>query len=156
MSLAIIDTVLETGLAIVNRVWPDPVKQAEEQRKLIEMHQKGDLGKLQEHVKLMLAQVEVNKIDAKSSNFFQYGWRPSVGWVGSVSLCLMTVPKAIVMTYIWTKQSLITLDKWDGTGELVLPMFPDLGVTDIIAILTSLLGIAVMRSVDKKNKVDTK
>ena len=33
-----------------------------------------------------LAQVDVNKIEGASSNFFVLGWRPAVGWVGV--LCL--------------------------------------------------------------------
>jgi hypothetical protein len=33
-----------------------------------------------------LAQVDVNKIEAASSNLFVSGWRPAVGWVGVLGL----------------------------------------------------------------------
>jgi hypothetical protein len=33
-----------------------------------------------------LAQVEVNKIEAASSNLFVSGWRPAVGWGGVAGL----------------------------------------------------------------------
>ena len=32
-----------------------------------------------------LAQIEVNKIEASSKNWFVAGWRPSVGWGYSVA-----------------------------------------------------------------------
>lgn len=31
---------------------------------------------------IALQQIEVNKIDAKSDKFIQYGWRPMAGWTG--------------------------------------------------------------------------
>ena len=33
-----------------------------------------------------LAQIEVNKIEASSKNWFVAGWRPSVGWGCSVAM----------------------------------------------------------------------
>jgi hypothetical protein len=35
-----------------------------------------------QHQHLMLQQIEVNKLEAQSGNWFQAGWRPAVGWVG--------------------------------------------------------------------------
>lgn len=151
-----IGALLEAGLAVADKIWPDPVKKAEEQRKLIELHQTGDLAKLNAHVQLMLKQAEINLADAKSGSFFQAGWRPSIGWVGSISLALMYIPKALVMTYIWTYQALTILSQWDGVSVIVMPSFPDLGVTDIIGLLMPMLGVAAMRSYDKKNGIDTK
>jgi len=76
--------------------------------------------------------------------------------VGVVSLFCMYVPKAIVMTYIWSYQAFTVLERWDGTGNLMLPNFPNLGATDMIALIGSLLGVAAMRSHDKVKGVDTK
>lgn len=156
MDINPLSAILETGLAVADRIWPDPIKKAEEQRKLIELHQNGDLAKLNAHVQLMLKQAEINLADAKSGSFFQAGWRPSIGWVGSISLALMYIPKALVMTYMWSYQALTILNQWNGTGNLIMPAFPDLGVTDIIGLLMSMLGVAAMRSYDKKHNIDTK
>lgn len=151
-----ISALIKAGEMAINRIWPDPLKQAEEQRKLMELSQKGDLAALQAHVELMTKQAEINLADAKSGGFFQSGWRPAIGWVGAVSLALMYIPKALVMTYMWSYQALTILNQWDGTGNLFMPKFPDLGVSDIIGLLMSMLGVAAMRSYDKKNKTDTK
>lgn len=154
--MSVIDSLLDIGKSAIERIWPDPIKRAEEMRKLEELHQKGDLAQLDAHVKLMLAQAEINKMDAQSSNKFQSGWRPAIGWVGALSLALMYIPKALVMTYIWTYQALTILNGWDGQTELIIPNFPDLGVSDVIGLLVSMLGVAAMRSFDKAKGTDTK
>lgn len=148
--------IFKLGESLVSRIWPDPKDQAIELRKLEELKQKGDLAELNAHVQLMLKQAEINLADAKSGSFFQAGWRPCIGWVGAVSLGLMYIPKALVMTYVWAYQSFVILSAWDGASELIIPTFPDLGVSDVIGLLMSMLGVAAMRSYDKTKGVDTK
>ncbi len=156
VAITTLGAILETGLAVADRICPDPIKRAEEQRKLIELHQNGDLEKLNAHVQLMLKQADINLADAKSGSLFQAGWRPCIGWTGAVILALTYIPKSLVITYMWSYQALTILNMWDGTGILNMPAFPDLGITDIIGLLMSMLGVAAMRSYDKKNGIDTK
>ena len=156
MSLDPLTAVFDLGKAAIERIWPDETKRAEEFRKLEELRQQGDLAELNSHVQLMLKQAEINLADAKSGKWFQSGWRPAIGWVGALSLALMYIPKAVVMTALWTTQAIVIIQGWDGVGELVIPVFPDLGVSDIIGLLMSMLGVAAMRSFDKTKGVDTK
>lgn len=156
MSVLVLDTLLEAGLALADRVWPNPKDKAKAQKELLELHQQGDLAKLQAHITLMQSQAEINLADAKSGSFFQAGWRPAIGWVGALCLALTYIPKALVLTYVWTKQTLIIMSKWDGAAELIIPAFPPLGVADIIGLLTSMLGIAALRTYEKQQKIDTK
>lgn len=156
MSIDPFTAAISLGEEAIKRIWPDETKRAEEMRKLEELRQNGDLAKLNAHVSLMLKQAEINLADAKSGSLFQSGWRPAAGWVGVVSLFCMYVPKAIVLTYIWSYQAFTVLERWDGTGNLVLPNFPNLGAADIIGLLGSLLGVAVMRTYEKEKGVDTK
>lgn len=156
MSFDPISAAFDLGKTAIERIWPDPIRRAEELRKLEELKQKGDLAELNAHVQLMLAQTKINLEDAKSANRFQNSWRPSIGWVGAISIALMYIPKAIVMTYIWTVQAITILDSWDKKSQLAIPDFPDLGVSDIIGLLVSMLGVAAMRSYDKSKGIDTK
>lgn len=48
-----------------------------------------------------LWQAEINKIDAASDWWFQRGWRPSLGWVSSLSLFFYFVPQYILASYLW-------------------------------------------------------
>ena len=81
-----ISAAFDLGSTIIKRIWPDPEMQAKEMLKLSELAQKGDLAELNAHVKLLSGQIEINKIEAASSNWFVAGWRPFVGWVCGVSL----------------------------------------------------------------------
>jgi hypothetical protein len=156
MSFDPVTAAFDLGKMAIEKLFPDPTKRAEEMRKLEELRQNGDLAKLNAHVQLMLKQAEINLADAKSGNFFQAGWRPAIGWVGALSLGLMYIPKALVMTGIWTWQCYASLQGAVDVSAIELPAFPDLGVTDIIGLLMSMLGVAAMRSIDKKNGTDTK
>jgi len=93
---------------------------------------------------LLLAQAEINKIEAASGKFWNSGWRPAVGWVCTVALAATYWPRAIVGIVLWAKIVL-------ATGVMSAP--PDLGLADLIAILGSILGIGGLRTYEKKQGV---
>lgn len=96
-------------------------------------------------------QSDTKKVKAVSSSFWVSGWRPAVGWVCVVALAMVYIPKAIVLTFIWTYQSHVVLSAWQGGALPVLPIYPDLGVTDLIGLLMSMLGIGGLRTLEKLN-----
>ena len=150
MSFDPLTAAFEIGKTAIEKIWPDPTKRSEQMRLLEELRQKGDLEKLNAHVQLQLAQANINLQDAKSGTWFQAGWRPAIGWVGAISLALMYIPKAIMMTIIWSWQCIVIMQESTNIYQIQLPAFPDLGVSDIIGLLMSMLGVAAMRSYDKK------
>jgi hypothetical protein len=156
MSFDPLTAAFEIGKTAIEKIWPDPTKRSEELRKLEELRQDGDIQRLNAHVKLMLAQANINLEDARRGGVFQAGWRPAIGWVGAVSLALMYIPKAIMMTVIWSWQCIVIMQQNTNIYQIQLPSFPDLGVSDIIGLLMSMLGVAAMRSYDKKNGIDSK
>lgn len=149
MSILDVNSVFDLGKSIIERIWPDAGKRAEEMRKLEELRQNGDLEKLKAHVTLMGGQIETNQIEAKSGSLFLAGWRPAVGWIGAISLGMVYIPKSVVMTIIWTYQCIAVIKGAENIGTVILPIFPDLGVTDLLALLGSMLGFGAMRSWDK-------
>ena len=156
MSFDPLSAAFDLGKVAIEKIWPDPTKRSEQMRMLEELRQRGDIAQLNAHVQLMLGQIQTNQLDAKSSSSFQRNWRPAIGWVGAVSLALMYIPKALVMTYIWSWQCIIIMQSTTNIYQIQIPAFPDLGVSDIIGLLMSMLGVAAMRSYDKKNGMDTK
>ncbi|WP_394201094.1 3TM-type holin [Marinagarivorans algicola] len=156
MSLDPITAVLNLGKEAIHKIWPDANKRAEELRKLEALRLGGDLKRLEFEVQLLLKQAEINLADAKSASLWQSGWRPSVGWVCAASLALMYIPKAVVMTALWSWQSYEVIATAENVARVSLPVFPDLGVADIIALLGALLGVGAMRSFDKNRGIDTK
>lgn len=107
-------------------------------------------------VGLLQGQIETNKIEASSASLFTSGWRPFIGWICGIALGLVYIPKAIVLTIIWTYQAWTIVSVWHGIGVMQpLPAYPDLGVTDLIGLLASLLGMAALRSADKAKGVSS-
>ena len=102
---------------------------------------------------LQTGQLEINKVEAASHSVFVAGWRPAIGWVAAVSLGLMYIPKALVMTYIWTYKCYVVLSANINND---IPPFPDLGAMDIIGLVISMLGVAGMRTFEKINGVARK
>lgn len=89
-----------------------------------------------------IAQTEVNKVEAASSSLFQAGWRPAIGWIGVLALAYQFV---IYPMLLW----LIAF-----VPEIKTP--PALEANMMFTIITGMLGIAGMRSLDKIKGVDTK
>lgn len=138
-----ISSVFDLGRSVIERIWPDANKRAEEMRKLEELRQAGDLSKLEMHVRLLLAQLEVNKVEAGSSRIFIAGWRPFIGWCGGFSLAWAGVFHPIL---VWM---------WAFAGADGSPP-PLVEVGTLGTIVTAMLGVGTMRSYDKKQGTDTK
>lgn len=158
MSIA---ALLSAGMTLVDKFIPDPQAKADHQLKLTELAQKGDLAELEAYVTLMSGQLEINKEEAKSGSFFVAGWRPAIGWTCAIALAAAYIPKAIMITALWAAQAYMMLDGCDAALKcdittFILPPFPDVGLTDLIGLLMSMLGIGAMRSYDKMQRTDTK
>jgi hypothetical protein len=132
MALDPISAALELGTSVINKIWPDPVKQAEEQRKLQELAQKGSLEELNAEVKLLVSQVDLNKVEAAHKSIFVAGWRPFVGWVCGFGLLYNVILAPF-------------LDIWLTVPEVK---------TDLLyPVLLGMLGLGGMRSFEKVKRV---
>lgn len=130
--------------AAVVRIWPDPAQQSDALLKLRELEHSGQLQEMATEAGLIQAQIEVNKIEAASTSLFVAGWRPAAGWVGVSALFFATTVVFAVRTGVWLWRCI-------AQGEVLPP--PELDVTDVVLILGQLLGLATLRSVDKRRGV---
>jgi len=126
-----------TGLAdtVVKRVWPDATQI--EKAKIDQLTRQ-----LESEYKLLLGQIETNKIEASSSRIFISGWRPLVGWGCGASLIYASIIEPIARFFA------VVFYDYQGT-------FPVLNTDLTLQILLALLGIAGMRTFEK-NKGLTK
>jgi len=148
VSLDPISAALTIGKMAISRIWPDPQKQAEEERKLIEIAQRGDLAELEAEVKLMTGQLEINKIEASHKSMFVAGWRPAVGW------CCVSI---LAFNYILLPliDYLVTIVSFAVDSKNVMPLPEKLDMTELWPVLIGMLGLGGMRSFDKHKKTQT-
>ena len=128
MLTALIPSLLPLVGDILDRFFPDKEK-AEQAKREIE-------SQLTEHlVNIDLAQLEVNKAEAKSRNVFIAGWRPFIGWTCGLALC---------WTYIFQPVAQFVLAQ---TGHLI--DLPGLDMSTMMPVLLGMLGLGGLRTWEK-------
>ncbi len=122
--------------SIVEKLIPDPQAQAEAKLRALELAQKGELAFLDADVRLALGQMDINKQEAASPDFFRGGWRPAVGWV-----CV----SGLAYTYL-----LRPLLPWIvGLFGATVPPLPPLDMQELFALLAGMLGLGTLRTFER-------
>ncbi len=116
-----------TGKSIV-----DPNKAAEYQEKLVEVEKQ-----------IILAQSEINKIEASSTSVFIAGWRPFVGWICGFSLGWEFLFGPIG---VWISNLI-----WGNPVEV-----PKIDSSLMIQLLIAMLGLGAFRTYEKVNNAENK
>ncbi|OHD22470.1 MAG: hypothetical protein A2Y38_24985 [Spirochaetes bacterium GWB1_59_5] len=90
----------------------------------------------------MQGQVDLNKIEAGSDSIFKSGWRPAVGWICVAGLTLTFLVKPL-LPWICQVGALMV------GRESIVPPIPEIPMNDLLILLSGLLGLGTMRSVEK-------
>ena len=141
MSLDPITALLDIGRTALDKFVANPQAKAEALFKLQELAAKQDSEQLQAQVQLIIAQTEINKIEASSSDRFVSGWRPYIGWICGSALGYQFLVEPF-MRFIAQ-----VCFKYSGN-------FPVLQMDELTTILLGLLGLGVMRTVEKVKGVN--
>jgi len=124
------------GLAdtFINTFFESKEAKSEAKLKMYEMTQNGELARMAEANKLILAQVDVNKAEAENPNLFVSGWRPGVGWICVAGLGFNFLAQPMLAWFS-------TIYGW--------PVPPQLDISDLLTLLLGMLGLGGMRSFEK-------
>lgn len=87
-----------------------------------------------------LSQEDVQENQNLMWTFYTAGWRPLLGWICSLALFIYYIPRFLLGTVFWAIHAA-------KTGQFI-PM-PEMGVADIIGLITTLLGTSGMRTLEK-------
>ena len=131
-----ITLLLSVGNKLIDHFFPDANQAAAAKLELLKMQQNGDL-------QVMASQMEINKIEAQNPSLFVSGWRPFIGWVCGISLTYAAIIEPV--------SRFIAKVIFNYFGE-----FPVIDTTLTLQILLGLLGLAGMRSWEKKEGVAAK
>lgn len=91
-----------------------------------------------------LAQVAVNIEDAKSDNWFQSGWRPSIGWACSAAFGITFVLTPLIHT------GAFYYAQFAGV-ELDLSALPTFDLATMMPVLLGMLGLGGLRTFERLN-----
>lgn len=119
----------------VGKVASDLVTTEKEKREL-------DLREKELDQRIDLVQVDVNKTEAQHSSVFVAGWRPAIGWIGAAAMAYQFLLYPLLL-WGWTYLQ--------GTGWIPAELKPPpvLEADQLWVILSGMLGIAGLRSVEK-------
>jgi hypothetical protein len=104
-----------------------------------------DEKRLAEEIRLRMqrepakAQIGINMIEAKHRSLFVAGWRPSIGWVCSISLGMYYIPQFALGAFLWTKMSL------EADKLLEYPV----DASSLFELVLAMLGMGALRTVEK-------
>lgn len=126
---------LEPALKILDKVIPDPQAKAQAQIKLLEMQQAGEFKALEADLQLALGQLEVNKVEAASPDFFRGGWRPFIGWTCGGGLFYQIIARPV---FGWVMENAA---QWSAP--------PSLEMDTLLTLLFGMLGLGGMRTYER-------
>ena len=132
-------SLLPTVAGIIDKIITDPAARDAAKLALAQTNLEAELRPL-------LAQIEVNKVEAASNSLFVAGWRPAVGW-----MCVLAVGWHFVVMDFFIFLVNILAEVLDLT--ISIPSLPSLDIQELLGLLMAMLGIGTMRSFDKKNGV---
>jgi len=138
----LIGSILQMGESLLDRFFPDPTSRAAAQLELLKMTQAGEFKEIDAALSRDLAQAKINEVEASSSNGLISGWRPAAGWICVAGLAYQFLFRPLAP---W----IITI-----SGHPV-PDLPSLEGS-LMELTFAMLGIAGLRSFDKKKIVDAK
>lgn len=122
------------GLAdtLINKIWPDPAARASAEAQLIKAQMDAALAQAQQ-------QIDINKIEAGSSNVFVAGWRPGIGWACGAAFALHFVVLPIMNWIVGLF----------GHAPILIPFDMD----TLTTVLMGMLGLGGLRTFEKMRGV---
>ena len=121
---------------VLDSIFPDKQAAADAKLKVMEMAQRGELAALDADLKIALGQMEINKEEAKSTNWFVAGGRPFIMWVCGIAFAYASVIEPVLRftSKVW----------FDYSGD-----FPVIDTNLTMQVLFGLLGLSGLRTFEK-------
>lgn len=139
--MGIIDGILSPVLAIINKVIPDPEKQAEIALQMASLQQSAQFKEIDAQLAMVQTQTDTNKAEAANQSLFVAGWRPFIGWICGIGLGWNYLGLSFVTT----------MCKLFGHPVDIPPM----DLSEMMPLLMGMLGLGGMRTVEKIKGVNS-
>jgi len=134
MNPLLLAPIFEIGKTILDRFVPDPAAKQAAEMELVRMAAEGEL-------KQVIAQLEINAREAANPSVWVAGWRPAFGWCGAAGFVYATILQPLLA---WVA----AVKGW--------PDPPSLNLDLLWVVITGLLGLGSLRTVEKMKGVESK
>lgn len=131
MNPLVLGPILEVGKTLIDRFFPDKEKAAEAEREFLKMAIQGELTQT-------IAQLEINAKEAAHPSIWVAGWRPFFGWIGGLGFLYSVVVQPALV--------------WYGVAH-GWPTPPEVNMDLLWVVITGMLGIGGLRTVEKIKQV---
>jgi hypothetical protein len=121
------DALLGLGGKLIDKLIPDPAARDAAKLELLKLQQSGELA-------AMLAQTEINKVEAANPSVFVSGWRPAIGWVCALAMAYQYLLRPFLAAFY---------------PVLTFPGLDD----NLWQLLAGMLGLGGLRTFEKLNGV---
>ena len=135
MSLDPISAALDLGNTLISRIFPDPAQADAAKLELLKLQQSGELA-------TMTAQTDINKEEAKSTNWFVAGARPFILWICGFAMLYCTLIEPI-LRFVAT-----VLFGYSGS-------FPVIDSNFTMQVMFGILGLGAYRSYEKVKNAES-
>ena len=128
MNPLLVGPILDIGKSLLDRFGPeDKAERAKADAEFVRMAAEGEL-------KQVIAQLEINAKEAAHPSVWVSGWRPFFGWAGGAGFIYATILQPLLAWWA-------SIKGW--------PVPPILNLDLLWVVVTGMLGIGGMRSVEK-------
>tara|TARA_R110000782_G_scaffold13285_1_gene39215 strand:+ start:701 stop:1102 length:402 start_codon:yes stop_codon:yes gene_type:complete len=127
--MGLIDNLIGPVAGILERVIPDKSQAAKLAHEIATMSDK------MAHEQV-LAQLEVNKIEAASGSLFKGGWRPFIGWVCGIAFAYHFIFQPFLIFLF-------------ATFGVSIPDLPEFDMGTLMPVLMGMLGLGGLRTFEK-------
>lgn len=121
---------------ILDKFFPDPAVKQQAQLQVLQMQQNGEFKDIDTQLARDLAQIDVDKTEALSTNFWVSGGRPGAMWICNLGLLYSVLLQPLLA---WLS----------GIQHFQPP--PVLDTTTLVTMLGGLLGISVQRHLERQS-----
>lgn len=136
MDYQLIGGIFDLAGKVFDKLFPNPEEKAKAQLELFKLQQEGAFKELEANLQLAQGQMEINKAEAESPDFFRGGWRPFIGWVCGLGLMYQFLMRPI-LTFILM------------VAEAKVQTLPVLDLETLMTLLFGILGLGAMRTTEK-------
>jgi hypothetical protein len=125
--MILLDALLGLGGKLIDKLIPDPTARDAARLELLKLQQSGELA-------TMVAQTDINKVEAANPSVFVSGWRPAIGWVCALAMAYQYLIRPFLVTFY---------------PVLAFPGLDD----NLWQLLAGMLGLGGLRTFEKLNGV---